>query len=266
MLHFSRSILSLRFPQLTELQRRRLKTLSAVRNRRLHPAPPTLVLAELPADSAAVINEAQSATPSTKTLIERFCIPITPRDLSTLTTANGWLNDEIINFYFELIAERSAGSVHVMNTFFYPKVKDLGYAAVRRWTRKVDIFARQKILIPVHLGVHWCVAEVDVSARKILYYDSLHGNNPLCLQILLEWLKAEHQDKRSSPLPDADSWELCCAHHLTPAQQNGYDCGVFTCVIAEYRARGAELTFTQADMAYFRRRLAYEILTGRLLE
>jgi sentrin-specific protease 1 len=36
-----------------------------------------------------------------------------------------------------------------------------GYAALKRWTRKVDLFAHDLILIPVHLGMHWCLAVVD---------------------------------------------------------------------------------------------------------
>lgn len=245
-----------------EIKREKAKILEAVRSRRLNPPPPSLP--ELPEDSTNLIKSSLSSPPST-TLIERFCIPITPRDLRTLMGAS-WLNDEIINFYFEMISERSAGTVHVMNTFFYTKLKDSGYASVRRWTKKVDIFARNRVLLPVHLGVHWCMAEIDMPGKRILYYDSLHGSNELCLQLLLDWLKSEHSDKKLTPLPDAEDWQLLIPHSSTPTQQNGYDCGVFTCVTAEYRSRNAGLFFSQADMPYFRQRLAYEIVTGRLLE
>lgn len=61
-----------------------------------------------------------------------------------------------------LLVERSQKpnlpSVNVFNTFFYPKLRKSGYCAVRRWTKKMDIFSRDILLVPVHLGVHWCLS------------------------------------------------------------------------------------------------------------
>jgi sentrin-specific protease 1 len=85
---------------------------------------------------------------------------ITRNDLNTLDGLN-WLNDEVINFYMELIKERSEQieflpKVHVMNTFFVPKLLQSGHSGVRRWTRKVDVFGVDIIPVPVHVGgVHW---------------------------------------------------------------------------------------------------------------
>ena len=39
--------------------------------------------------------------------------------------------------------------VYAFNTFFYPKLTDTGYSSVSRWTKKVDIFAHDLIIIPV---------------------------------------------------------------------------------------------------------------------
>lgn len=61
-----------------------------------------------------------------------------------------------------LLVERSQKptlpSVNVFNTFFYPKLRKSGYCAVRRWTKKMDIFSKDILLVPVHLGVHWCLS------------------------------------------------------------------------------------------------------------
>ena len=32
-----------------------------------------------------------------------------------------------------------------------------GHSALKRWTRKIDIFSYDLIVIPVHLGMHWWV-------------------------------------------------------------------------------------------------------------
>ena len=46
---------------------------------------------------------------------------------------------------------------------------------------------------------------------------------------------------------------------------NGSDCGMFTCKFAEYISRRARLTFSQADMPYFRQRMVHEIVKDTLL-
>lgn len=69
---------------------------------------------------------------------------------------------QVINFYMNLLVERSKDpnlpSVNTFNTFFYPKLRCSGYSTVRRWTKKMDIFAKDILLVPVHLGVHWCLS------------------------------------------------------------------------------------------------------------
>ena len=62
----------------------------------------------------------------------------------------------------ELLRDRGTqegmATVHIFNTFFYPQVMSRGHAGVKRWTKRVDIFGVDLILIPVHLGMHWCLA------------------------------------------------------------------------------------------------------------
>ena len=67
----------------------------------------------------------------------------------------------------ELLKERGTldnfPKVHAFNTFFYPKITNGGHSAVKRWTRRVDVFAVDYILVPVHLGMHWCLAVSNVT-------------------------------------------------------------------------------------------------------
>jgi sentrin-specific protease 1 len=44
-----------------------------------------------------------------------------------------------------------------------------------------------------------------------------------------------------------------------PNQENGYDCGVFTCIFEEHLSRGAVMAFNQGRMTYSRMRIANEI-------
>ena len=52
---------------------------------------------------------------------------------------------------------------------------------------------------------------------------------------------------------------------LSFAQDNGYDCGVFTCAIADCISRSVPFNFNQADMPYFRKRLVVEVVSKGFL-
>merc|ERR1711971_302796 len=120
------------------------------------------------------------------------------------------------------------------------------------------------ILIPVHLGMHWCLATINMKRKKICYYDSMGGNNNECLDLLYKYLKEEYQDKKKAEF-DASGWERIIEKDI-PQQMNGSDCGMFSCKNAEYLSRRAKITFDQANMPYFRRRMVYEIVKNDLLK
>lgn len=51
-----------------------------------------------------------------------------------------------------------------------------------------------------------------------------------------------------------------------PQQKNGSDCGVFTCVAAQYLAQDKTFNYSQNDMKVIRRRMTYEIMNDELLK
>lgn len=153
--------------------------------------------------------------------------------------------------------------VYAFNTFFYPKLMSSGHGGLKRWTRKIDLFEKDFIMIPVHLGMHWCLATVSPKEKAIRYYDSMGGRNKECLSSLKAYMEAESLDKKKVPL-DTSDWTLECVEDI-PQQMNGSDCGMFACKYAEYIARRAKITFDQKDMPYFRRRMVYEIVTRKLI-
>ncbi|XP_015242008.1 PREDICTED: sentrin-specific protease 1-like [Cyprinodon variegatus] len=201
-------------------------------------------------------------------LSEGFGLSLTRKDLQTLSNLN-WLNDEVINFYMNLLVERSKQpnlpSVNTFNTFFYPKLRSSGYSAVRRWTKKMDIFAKDILLVPVHLGMHWCLSVVDFRKKCVLYFDSMGGSNNEACKMLFDYLQQESRDKKGREL-DTSGWTL---HSKKPSeipqQMNGSDCGMFTCKYADYITKDKPITFTQKHMPYFRRRMVWEIVNHKLL-
>lgn len=196
-----------------------------------------------------------------------FNINIKREDLLTLKDEN-WLNDAIINYYMNLLMERgrneNSPKVYAMNTFFIPKLLQSGHAGLRRWTRKVDIFSFDIIPVPVHVGeVHWCMAVIHFKNKTIQYYDSMGRPNNRVLEALEKYIKEESLDKKNANF-DTSDWRkesmLNC-----PKQENGSDCGVFSCMFAEFITRNSPISFGQQHMQYFRQKMMFEIVNGKLI-
>lgn len=225
---------------------------------------------ELTDEHTGVIKRALYGGQRTEVIINKFNISITRNDLATLIGDN-WLNDEVINFYMNLLVERSEQRaddgflrVYAMNTFFIPKLLSAGHSGLKRWTRKVDIFTYDIIPVPVHVGrVHWCMAIIDLKNKAIRYYDSMGTPNNTVLNALEQYLQDESLDKRKKPF---DTSEFAKENmRECPRQMNGSDCGVFSCMFAEHETRNREIGFTQEHMPYFRNKMIFEIAQGRLL-
>jgi sentrin-specific protease 1 len=84
-------------------------------------------------------------------------------------------------------------------------------------------------------------------------------------QLLREYVDLEHLNKKSKPF-DWTGWIDYCPRD-TPQQENGYDCGVFTCQFLEALSRGMDspFNFSQRSMAFLRRRMILEIGRTELL-
>ena len=218
-----------------------------------------------------------------------------------------WLNDEVINFYGQLLMQRSSQAeasdcwrIHVFSSFFWQNLTTRGYAGVRRWSRRVDLFTKDLILLPINVGqAHWVCAAINLRLRRFEYYDSMGIPSPGVFATLRAYISDEMRDKKQLEI-DLSDWTDYFAGETSPQQQNGYDCGVFAVQTLEqlsrrdpavpYPSRALEArlftapadptelallreehaceyawNFDQRDMPYLRRRMAYEIYTKQLL-
>ncbi|KAJ7467228.1 hypothetical protein B0H11DRAFT_1732868, partial [Mycena galericulata] len=152
--------------------------------------------------------------------------------------------------------------VHVMTSFFWPKL-ETGYinARLAKWTKTVDIFTKDAVLIPINIdNAHWAVVAIQFRQKQIVLYDSARWDLSYVFPRLREYLDCEHRDKRKTPF-DFTDWQ-----NNTPRQTNGYDCGVFACQFIRYLARAARsFPFDQNDILALRKRMALQINDLRLL-
>ncbi len=83
---------------------------------------------------------------------------ITPEDTQELWN-NKPVNDNVINTYFNRIvadnSKKTVKKVYAFNTQFITKLSKDGASSVKKWTKNVDLFAHELILMPVHSNDHW---------------------------------------------------------------------------------------------------------------
>lgn len=87
-----------------------------------------------------------------------------------------------------LIADRAKQdsklpSVYCFNTFFCSTLREHGYQRVKRWTKRVDIFAKDLLFIPINYSYHWTLGVVDMKQKTITVYDSLGGGHRQALEV-----------------------------------------------------------------------------------
>lgn len=202
------------------------------------------------------------------------------KDVSKLRPRQ-WLNDEVINFYGNLVLKRaddadrarteameaaknapnettstmSVGKggkgkavrpydrsldafwrVHFFSSFFWPGLQGKGYAGVKRWTRRTDLFTKDIVLFPINLGnQHWVCGAINLRKHRFEYYDSLGQPNEEAFRLMRHYIAEEAKDKKKKEI-DLRGWRNVFSDE-SPQQENGFDCGVFAAQTLEQISR-----------------------------
>jgi sentrin-specific protease 1 len=230
--------------------------------------------------------DAMSTTPLDERLFSVFSIDLYRSDMRTLRPRE-WLNDNIVNFYIELIKEREPEGLLIWNTFFYARLhadtvvddavaedgRGYNYSNVRRWTlrpEEINIMERDLILVPINYEqYHWALVALWPSSRRICYMDSLSDTVPSlarkgaeAVEKVLRWVADDTGDKGYQSQEDVNAWTQIDPPPGLPQQSNGCDCGAFLLMYMEYVSLGLgwDMNFTQEHMGEFRRRIAGAIM------
>ena len=139
------------------------------------------------------------------------------------------------------------------------------YDAASIFTRGIDIFSYDQLFFPCHVPLHWICVVVYPKKKIIKCYDSLIGTRRFeaCLLMFVWFLADEHNAKKKSVLPG--KWKLEFADTATsPSQGNGYDCGVFVCMVADCLLLGLHLDCNQTYADTHRTLMAYRAVNKRI--
>lgn len=199
------------------------------------------------------------------------------RDDLALLEPGMWLNDSIINFYVMLLRKvgetciadgRTGACAWTFSSFFYTRLiqhaSRYDFPGIARWTKTVDVFAYERLLIPINRSnTHWALAVIDMRKRTVSYYDSLRGTGNDVTTTLCRWLGDEYKAKKdkaaAAGFSENDIFKSAPAPDGLSRQRNGVDCGVFVCAMLTcllYDVLPLETLFTQAHIGLWRRKVA----------
>jgi sentrin-specific protease 1 len=110
--------------------------------------------------------------------------------------------------------------------------------------------------------MHWTLAVVYPQKKRIEYFDSMSGKGAFYTDALLCWIQDEAVTRGLNI--NMKEWTTYSRSHEIPQQGNGFDCGVFTIIAADFLSDNLPLHYTQNDMPSFRLKVGLRILNGCL--
>ena len=142
---------------------------------------------------------------------------IRARSLRRLVTGKE-IDASIVNGYMRLLQGRATNRyIKCMGSCFFTRLYNpagmtkhlpsdtVNLEYVSEYTKGIDIFQYQLILIPVYVKSHWTLIAVDMIAEQIRYLDSQENDGTSYLVAVKRWLAKEWDSNtayNSSPFPD----------------------------------------------------------------
>ncbi|KAI3672602.1 hypothetical protein L6452_38697 [Arctium lappa] len=187
-------------------------------------------------------------------------VSVSKRDVDLLQP-DTFVNDTIIDFYIKYLKNKikpeERHRFHFFNSFFFRKLADLdkdpldafegkeAFQRVRKWTRKVNLFQKDYVFIPVNYNYHWSLIVIchlgEVATYKdedvtelikvpcVLHMDSLIGTHAGLKDLMQSYLWEEWKGRVQEASEDISSRfdNLRFISLELPQQPNSFDCGLF---------------------------------------
>ncbi|KAL9340195.1 hypothetical protein Peur_066414 [Populus x canadensis] len=204
-------------------------------------------------------------------------VSISKRDVELLRPET-FINDTIVDFYILYLKSKlkpgDKHRFHFFNSFFFRKLADLdkgpsnacggrlAFQRVHKWTRKMNLFEKDYIFIPINYSLHWSLIVIchpgevvhsredegrnSVKVPCILHMDSIRGSHRGLKNLIQSYLYEEWRERHNGTVDDTLSKFL----HLRfvplelPQQENSYDCGLFVLHYVECFLEEAPINFS----------------------
>ena len=134
-----------------------------------------------------------------------------------------------------------------------------------------DLFSKDLVMFPINIGnMHWTAGIIDLKNKRVEYFDSMGtgGREEEVFDVVMDYLSAEWKDKGHPGEFPTSEWTVRI-DETAPKQDNGSDCGVFSCQTLEAASRGLDpgsgkWEFTCTNMEFMRKMMIWEIAKGTL--
>lgn len=178
------------------------------------------------------------------------------KGMKALMSIDGWLTDEIIDYYFEMLA---AQRPHITSAPSY-------YCNLKNNFREFHVSLNpntEHLLAPVSNDYHWFLVDIVLEREVIQVFDSMNRGDVSRYHDYIERLKKLLSDHLDKPL-DCRDWPVEVPSDI-PQQGDSFSCGICTMAYAEFISGRRPIEFQPVNMNGFRYQL-YESIRGGLIK
>ena len=139
----------------------------------------------------------------------------------------------------------------------------------RRWSKSFDIFDMEKIFFPINISNHhWVLVIALMQERRIIFRDALGAEGQKYVCVVFGYIIEEMKTRKGHVMLQEEQDEWVLEFEVpgdSPRQDNGFDCGMFVCMYADYMLQDLPEQFNQQNMPMLRGKFCYCVLTGNLI-
>lgn len=170
-----------------------------------------------------------------------------------------WLNDKIINSYFELLSKHHKKAFY-FSTFLFPMLLEKSMVQLAQWHSTVDFSAYDCFFVPINTTTHWSLIKIE--GNLFTGFDSLTEVSRDTIRTVKNFYTNVVLKNNSHNIP----FYMRPTSEKLPRQMNGDDCGVFCCAYAKYYVNDVNYQyFNFTDIPKIRMQILHEILAGKII-
>lgn len=129
----------------------------------------------------------------------------------------------------------------------------------------------EKVFFPINISdSHWVLAVALIQQKRIVFRDALGHSGRKYTDAVKQYLTDEMCEKHGVPHAETqaqlEAWDVQpLPPEGSPKQENGFDCGMFVCMYADYLMQDLPEQFSQEHMPMLRHKIAHCVLEGTLM-
>ena len=182
---------------------------------------------------------------------------VNEHEMKLLSDPNGWLNDEIINLWVDIIIQNTykVPSIMFLTSFAFQQYMITRFTNTNYITEN-EITNKEFLIAPLNVeNQHWTIVIIYLFKNKIVVYDSLNNQN--ISENVISWLQHTRTHitnvlatcKMIDSRVKFDENAIISLSPFFPQQKDGCSCGVFVCKGIETFFENRQEIITWSDIS-----------------